>query len=138
KTLEDDTLSQKLTEKDIVARMSADDTRKHRELVEQIKALDRQKPKPYPTARAIGESGSKPGATYFLHRGAPDAKGPVVTPGVLSVINESDYEFPTPPPNAKSSYRRRGFAEWLVSRQNPLTAPGMVNRIWQPSFRECI
>jgi hypothetical protein len=138
KTLEDDTLSQKLTEKDIVARMSADDTRKHQELVEKIKALDRQKPKPYPTARAIGESGSKPGATYFLHRGAPDAKGPVVTPGVLSVINESDYEFPTPPPNAKSSHRRRGFAEWLVSRQNPLTARVMVNRIWQHHFGEGI
>ncbi|HEV2667135.1 MAG TPA: PSD1 and planctomycete cytochrome C domain-containing protein [Blastocatellia bacterium] len=138
KTLEDDTLSQKLTEKDIVARMSADDKRRHQELVEQIKALDRQKPKPYPTARAIGESGSKPGPTYFLHRGAPDAKGPVVTPGALSVINETDYEFPAPPPDAKSSYRRRGLAEWLVSKQNPLTARVMVNRIWQHHFGEGI
>jgi len=59
-----------------------------------------------------------------------------VTPGVLSVINESDYEFPTPPPNAKSSYRRRGLAEWLTSRQNPLTARVMVNRIWQHHFGE--
>ncbi len=138
KTLEDDTLSQKLTEKDIVARMSADDKRRHQELVEQIKALDQQKPKPYPNARAIGESGSKPGPTYFLHRGAPDAKGPVVTPGALSVINETDYEFPAPPPNAKSSYRRRGLAEWMVSRQNPLTARVMVNRIWQHHFGEGI
>jgi hypothetical protein len=138
KTLEDDSLSQKLTEKDIVARMSADDKRRHQDLVEQIKALDQQKPKPYPTARAIGESGPKPGPTYFLHRGAPEAKGPVVTPGVLSVISESDYEFPTPPPNAKSSYRRRGLAEWLVSRQNPLTARVMVNRIWQHHFGEGI
>jgi hypothetical protein len=138
KTLEDDTLSQKLTEKDIVTRMPADDKRRHQELVEQIKALDKQKPKPYPIARAIGESGSKPGPTYFLHRGAPDAKGPVVTPGALSVINETDYEFPAPPPNAKSSYRRRGLAEWLVSRQNPLTARVMVNRIWQHHFGEGI
>jgi mono/diheme cytochrome c family protein len=138
KTLEDDSLSQKLTEKDIVARMPADDKRKHQELVEQIKALDRQKPKPYPTARAIGESGPKPGPTYFLYRGAPDAKGPVVTPGVLSVINETDYEFPTPPPNVKSSYRRRGLAEWLASRQNPLTARVMVNRVWQHHFGEGI
>ncbi len=61
KTLEDDTLSQKLTEKDIVARMSGDDKRKHQELVEQIRALDRQKPKPYATARAISEGGTKPG-----------------------------------------------------------------------------
>ncbi|HYW70225.1 MAG TPA: DUF1549 domain-containing protein, partial [Pyrinomonadaceae bacterium] len=138
KTLEDDSLSQKLTEKEIVARMPADDKRKHQELVEQIKALDRQKPKPYPTARAIGESGPKPGPTYFLYRGAPDAKGPAVTPGVLSVVNETDYEFPAPPPDAKSSYRRRGLAEWLTSRQNPLTARVMVNRIWQHHFGEGI
>jgi mono/diheme cytochrome c family protein len=136
KTLEDDSLSQKLTEKDILARMPADDKRRHQELVEQIRALEKQKPKPYPTARAVGESGSKPGPTYFLHRGVADAKGPVVTPGALSVINEADYEFPTPPPNAKSSYRRRGLAEWLVSRQNPLTARVMVNRIWQHHFGE--
>src|SRR5262247_2530602 len=138
KTLEDDSLSQKLTEKEIVARMPAEDKRKHQELVEQIKALDRQKPKPYPTARAIGESGPKPGPTYFLYRGAPDAKGPAVTPGALSVINETDYEFPAPPPNANSSYRRRGLAEWLTSRQNPLTARVMVNRIWQHHFGEGI
>src|SRR5262245_8359144 len=138
KTLEDDSLSQKLTEKDIVARMPADDKRKHQELVEQIKALDQQKPKPYPTARAIGESGPKPGPTYLLYRGAPDAKGPAVTPGVLSVINETDFEFPAPPPNANSSYRRRGLAEWLTSRQNPLTARVMVNRIWQHHFGEGI
>jgi hypothetical protein len=138
KTLEDDTLSQKLTEKDIVARMSDDDKRKHQELAEKLKALDQQKPKPFPTARAISESGSKPGPTYFLHRGAHDSKGPVVTPGALSVINETDYEFPAPPPSAKSSYRRRGLAEWLVSRQNPLTARVMVNRIWQHHFGEGI
>jgi mono/diheme cytochrome c family protein len=136
KTLEDDTLSQKLTDKDIVARMSADDKRKHQELVEQIRALDKQKPKPYPMARAIGEGGTKPGPTYFLQRGLTEAKGPVVTPGVLSVTSESEYEFPTPPANAKSSYRRRGLAEWLVSRQNPLTARVMVNRLWQHHFGE--
>jgi mono/diheme cytochrome c family protein len=138
KTLEDDTLSQKLTEKDIVARMSADDKRKHQELSEQIRALEKQKPKPYPTTRAIGEGGMKPGPTYFLHRGMPEAKGPAVTPGVLSVISETDYEFPTPPANAKSSHRRRGLAEWLVSRQNPLTARVMVNRLWQHHFGEGI
>ncbi len=134
KTLEDDTLSQKLTEKDIVARMSAEDKQKHQALVAQIKTLDRQKPKPYPTARAISESGPKPAPTYFLHRGSPDTKGPAMTPGVLSVVSE--YEFPIPPANAKSSYRRRGLAEWLTNKQNPLTARVMVNRLWQHHFGE--
>jgi mono/diheme cytochrome c family protein len=134
KTLEDDTLSMKLTEKDIVARMPDEDKRKHQELSAQIRALDKQKPKPYPTARAIGEAGAKPGPTYFLERGSPDAKGPAVPPGVLSVVGE--YEFPTPPANAKSSWRRRGFAEWLVAPGNPLTARVMVNRLWQHHFGE--
>lgn len=134
KTLEDDTLSQKLTEKDIVARMSAEDKQRHQALVAQIKTLDRQKPKPYPTARAIGESGPQPAPTYFLHRGSADSKGPAMTPGVLSVVSE--YEFPTPPANAKSSWRRRGLAEWLTNKQNPLTARVMVNRLWQHHFGE--
>jgi Protein of unknown function (DUF1553) len=132
KTLEDDTLSQKLTEKDIVARMSDEDKQKHRALVEQIKSLDKQKPQPYPTARAIGEMGAKVAPTYFLHRGSIDAKGPEMAPGVLSVIGE--YEFPAPPTNAKSSWRRRGLAEWLTNKQNPLTARVMVNRLWQHHF----
>jgi hypothetical protein len=55
---------------------------------------------------------------------------------VLSVVSETDYEFPTPPANAKSSFRRRGLAEWLVARQNPLTARVMVNRLWQHHFGE--
>jgi len=138
KTLEDDTLSQKLTEKDIVARMGADDLRKHQELVKQIKALDRQKPKPYPTARAIGEDSATPRPSYFLHRGSIDTKGSLMTPGALSVASETEYQYPAPPANVKSSWRRRGFAEWLVSPGNPLTSRVMVNRLWQHHFGEGI
>src|SRR5581483_4642272 len=138
KTLEADALSQKLTEKDIVARMTPEDRRRHEELVEQIKTLERQKPKPYPTARAIGEDGPRARPSYFLHRGSVDAKGSLVSPGVLSVACESEYQFPAPPANAKSSFRRRGFAEWLVAPDNPLTARVMVNRIWQHHFGEGI
>ncbi|MFN0109860.1 MAG: DUF1553 domain-containing protein [Blastocatellia bacterium] len=136
KTLEDDTLSQKLTDKDIVARMTLEDQQKHQALVAQIKTLDRQKPKPFPTARAIGEAGKQPAPTYFLQRGNFESKGPAVNPGVLSVV--SDYEFPSSPANAKSSFRRRGFAEWLTNKQNPLTARVMVNRLWQHHFGEGI
>ena len=138
KTLEDDSLSQKLTEKDIVARMSAEDKAKHDALKAQIRDLDKQKPKPYPTARAIGEAGATAQPSYFLHRGSIDTKGSVMTPGVLSVACDSEYQFPTPPANATSSYRRRGFAEWLVAPNNPLTSRVMVNRLWQHHFGEGI
>jgi hypothetical protein len=136
KTLEDDTLSQKLTEKDIVARMSAEDKTKHDGLKAQLRELDKQKPKPYPTARAIGEAGPTAQPSYFLHRGSFDTKGSLMTPGVLTVACDNEYQFPAPPAQAKSSYRRCGFAEWLVAPNNPLTSRVMVNRLWQHHFSE--
>lgn len=138
KTLEDDTLSKKLTEQDIVATMRGDDLTRHQDLANQIKALEQQKPKPYSTTRAIGEDGPKARPSYFLHRGGVDAKGPVMTPGVLSAAGRSEYQFPSPPAGAKSSWRRRGFAEWLTSPENPLTARVMANRLWQHHFGEGI
>jgi mono/diheme cytochrome c family protein len=137
KTLQNDPLSARITERDILAIMGEDDRRKHKELNDQLAAIDKQRPAPYATARAIGENGPKAASSYFLHRGSPDTKGPPMTPGVLSVIT-ADYRFADPPANAKSSWRRRGLAEWLVSRQNPLTARVMANRIWQHHFGEGI
>src|SRR5262249_26258353 len=133
-----DTLRNRITEKDIVALMPDDVKAEHRRLADQVESLDRQKPKRYPTARAIGESGRQPLASYFLHRGNVDSKGTAMTPGVLSVVSDTDWNFLSPPDNAKSSWRRRGFAEWLTSPQNPLAARVMVNRIWQHHFGEGI
>jgi hypothetical protein len=131
-------VSARITEEHILQIMSEEDKRKHKGLTDQIQELDKQKPKPYATARAIGEDGPKARPSYFLHRGSTDSKGPVMTPGVLSVVSATEPEFPTPPASAKSSWRRRGFAEWLVSPENPLTARVMVNRLWQHHFGEGI
>ena len=138
RTLRDDAASMKITPKDVQSRMSEEERRRQQELVAQIEALEKQKPKPYPTARAIGEDGPQARASYFLRRGSVDQKGTLMTPGVLSVASEDEYAFPTPPANARSSWRRRGFAEWLVSPRNPLTARVMINRIWQHHFGEGI
>ena len=138
KTLQDDTLRAKITEKDIVALMPEAVRQKHSALNAEIAALDKQKPKPYPTARAIGENGVEPRPSYFLHRGNVDAKGPLMTPGVLTVASVSEPPFPAPPAEARSTFRRSGFADWIVSRENPLSARVMVNRIWQHHFGEGI
>jgi mono/diheme cytochrome c family protein len=138
KTLQNDTLRAKITEKDILALMPESEEQKHVALVEQIETLERQKPKPYPTALAIGDSGREARPSYFLHRGSLDTKGSLMAPGVLSVAAWKEPDFPSPPPDAKSTYRRRGLAEWLVSPENPLPARVMVNRIWQHHFGEGI
>ena len=57
KTLQNDTLRAKITEKDLVPMMSAEEKARHAALDEQIAALDKQKPKPFATAMAIGDSG---------------------------------------------------------------------------------
>ncbi|MDZ4802889.1 MAG: DUF1549 domain-containing protein, partial [Bryobacteraceae bacterium] len=115
---------------DIQKRMTDAERAQHKELTSKIKALEKQMPEPFPTARAITENGPDPAPAYFLHRGAPDMRGSEMQPGILKVAWDGDYQFPAPPAEAKSSFRRTGLANWLASDKNPLTARVMVNRIW--------
>ncbi|MCC6362471.1 MAG: DUF1553 domain-containing protein [Bryobacterales bacterium] len=126
------------TEADVVASMSAEDRARLEDLERQIKAMEKTRPNRLPSAMAIGEGGPKPDPSYFLYRGSPDSKGSLMQPGVLSVATRHEPEFSPPPPGARSSYRRKAFAEWLTSQQNPLFARVMVNRIWQHHFGEGI
>jgi mono/diheme cytochrome c family protein len=133
-----DTTRKLVTEADLVALMPDDVKAKHAEVKGKIAALDKQRPRPLPAALAIGERGRVPPKSYFLYRGSADSQGSEMTPGVLSVASEEEWTFPEAPPEAKSSWRRRGLAEWLVSKGNPLTARVMVNRLWQHHFGEGI
>ena len=71
--------------------------------------------------------------TYVLPRGDSMQKGETVKPGVPAVfgpgpaIVEPDTQWFVP-------RRRKALAEWLASREHPLTARVMVNRIWQGHF----
>ena len=137
-TLAIDSLRKLVTEADVVALMPPDVKQQHAALKSQIDALDKQKPRRVPSARAIGERGRVAQPSFFLHRGSQDAKGSQMTPGVLSVTRTTDWTFAEAPADAQSSYRRRGYAEWLFSTDNPLTARVMVNRLWQHHFGEGI
>ncbi len=67
----------------------------------------------------------QPRPTYFLDRGAYDARRNILsahTPGVLSASGGAE------PRN------RLGLARWLTSPQNPLTARVAVNHYWQMVF----
>ena len=63
--------------------------------------------------------------TYVLKRGAYDAHGEVVEPGMPDSILAFN---PTWPRN------RAGLAKWLVDPRNPLTSRVIVNRYWQMFF----
>ena len=50
------------------------------------------------------------------------------------MLNPRAVDIPPVPKDAKSSGKRRVFAEWAARAENPLTARVMVNRIWQYHF----
>jgi hypothetical protein len=80
----------------------------------------------------LHEPGPKAPATFLLIRGKADQPGPEVAPAVPEILGQ----MPAVPPPGHTSLRRLTLADWLVSRENPLTARVIVNRIWQHHFGE--
>jgi Protein of unknown function (DUF1553)/Protein of unknown function (DUF1549)/Planctomycete cytochrome C len=72
--------------------------------------------------------------SYFLVRGDPNSKGSLMKPGFLTVATYGNPVTEMPPADGRTSGRRRALAEWLASRENPLTPRVIVNRIWHHHF----
>ncbi len=133
-----DALHTQIELKDVLEKMSDRDRQEHAEIELQVQALERSRPEPYPTARTISEDSRDPLPSFFLHRGDPGSKGSRMEPGVLTVATRAEPAFPPPPSDASTSWRRRHFADWIASSDNPLTMRVMVNRVWQHHFGEGI
>ncbi len=89
---------------------------------------------PVEKALAVTEAGTSAPETFILLRGNPNLKADRVEPGFLQVLGGLDPVIPPPGKNAKSTGRRTVLANWIASRDNPLTARVMANRIWQHHF----
>ena len=72
--------------------------------------------------------------SYFLIRGDPFSPGSPMAPGFLTAATHGDPPTVLPRPDGRTSGRRLALAEWIASRDNPLTARVMVNRIWHHHF----
>jgi hypothetical protein len=105
------------------------------ELNREIREIETELAK-LPLAFSITDEGPKPRETRLLLRGDHRTPGHVVEPAVPAVLSESPVSFPPAMEGATTTGRRRVFANWLVSPDNPLTARVMVNRIWQYHFGE--
>jgi len=77
-----------------------------------------------PTVMVMQEA-ETPRETFVLKRGAYDAPGEKISPGVPSVLPPLPKDFPN---------NRLGLARWLVDSSNPLTSRVTVNRLWQMLF----
>lgn len=85
-----------------------------------------RKPPAPPTTLVLRERPPEnPRPTFRHHRGEFLSPKEAVAPAVLGVLNPL-------PPGAPTN--RLGFAQWLVSPENPLTARVTVNRQWAAFF----
>ena len=69
----------------------------------------------------------------MMLRGDFRRPGPAVKAGVLRVIHSPKHAF-SPVKDSHTAGRRTALAAWLTSRNNPLTARVIVNRVWQHHF----
>ena len=69
----------------------------------------------------------EPRVTHILQRGQYDQPGAVVEPGIPAMFTSWPDDAPR---------NRLGFARWLISHDNPLTARVAVNRFWKQCFGE--
>jgi hypothetical protein len=76
---------------------------------------------------AVMEEMPKPRETRILTRGQYDQPGDVVSFAVPASLGKLGDQMPR---------NRLGLAQWLVARENPLTARVMVNRLWAICFGE--
>ena len=72
--------------------------------------------------------------SYFLIRGDVNAPGGRTQPGFVTVATYGNPATEIPRPGGHTSGRRLALARWLTSRENPLPARVMVNRIWAHHF----
>lgn len=84
---------------------------------------------------ALWNVGEEP-VYHLFHRGNVNTPGQEVSPGFLRVLSDSgqsDFERPVDT-KPGSSGRRLALARWMISRDNPITARVMMNRIWMHHF----
>ena len=86
-----------------------------------------------PRGYFLQEPKPQPPATHLLIRGKALQPGPLVSPGVPPVLSRSGISFSPP---QRTSMRRTALAHWIASKENPLTARVIVNRVWQFHFGE--
>jgi hypothetical protein len=99
--------------------------------------LDDLHNKPTPSeelALSINHCLVHPPETFVFIRGNPHAPAAKVVPAFPTVLGTPVPTIPEPAKDARTSGRRLVLADWIASKDNPLTARVLANRLWQHHF----
>jgi hypothetical protein len=119
-------------DKEVLAALTADEKSKHDELSKQIDKLKREK-RDFTLGLLMTDNAEKIPLTKILYQGDHKQEREPVAPGVISAMDPNPASI-VKPLNPKTSGRRLTLANWIVSKDNPLTARVLVNRVWQNHF----
>lgn len=119
----------KTSDEDIRGCLNTEESNQLKDIEKRVVAMvAAYKPKPY--FCGLKESSPRGGLAIIPARGS--TPGVPVGPGLFSALGGGPIT--EAPMTENSSWRRRGLAEFITSKDNPLTARVMVNRLWQYHF----
>jgi hypothetical protein len=123
----------KPTEEQTVATLSAADRKQWDLLQTQIRDLMAQRGE-LPKAQIVTDQGKTFPASHVMIRGVADHLGDEVKPGFICALPGGEADVEASAATDKTTGRRKALADWLVSRENPLTARVFLNRVWRQHF----
>jgi hypothetical protein len=125
---------QVIVKKDVMVKSMKPEVRTEwQEMEKHLAQFDHLKPRPPAVTMTLTDIGPAAPPTFVLKRGNYRQKGEEVSPGFLSILQDSPAAIPAPT-DAKTTGRRTVLAKWLTRPDHPLTARVLVNRLWQQHF----
>ena len=123
-----------IKEKSLIAQyavegLTADAAKAVRDSVAKMQSLEENRQQLLSSSNVYAGRFAQPADTHRLYRGDPTAPREVVVPGAIESLTALHLKADTP-----EQQRRIELANWIASRDNPLTARVIVNRLWQFHF----
>jgi Protein of unknown function (DUF1553)/Protein of unknown function (DUF1549) len=121
--------------RDAVNAMSPAERARYKALEGQLKKFDAGRPAQLPVVTGLRDAGAQAPRTFLLHRGELHQAADEVQPGWPIILTPGNEPRPADvKPGPKTTGRRSSLARWMASKDNPLTARVLVNRLWQQHF----